>query len=145
MYIHVCITFMCIPSHTYVHVYTCINVATCFVHVQEIIQNADDAGAKKVIFYLDNRQHGTESLIVPGLEQFQGTALLAFNDAKFTTTDWQSIQKPEQSGKEKDPFKVGKFGLGFNSLYHITGELINANSIGLHLYYSYYIPQIYPQ
>ena len=73
-------------------------------------------------FYLDNRKHGTESLIASDLDRFQGPALLAFNDAKFTTTDWESIQKPEQSGKEKDPFKVGKFGLGFNSVYHITGE-----------------------
>ena len=24
--------------------------------------------------------------------------------------------------KAKSPFKVGKFGIGFNSVYHITGE-----------------------
>ena len=89
--------------------------------IQEIIQNADDAGATHVTFYLDNRVHGTDQLIVKGLERFTGPALLAFNDARFTSADWESIQKPEQSGKEKDPFKVGKFGLGFNSIYHITG------------------------
>ena len=66
--------------------------------------------------------HSADSLIAPGLDRFQGPALLAYNDAKFTTTDWESIQKPEQSGKEKDPFKVGKFGLGFNAVYHITGK-----------------------
>jgi sacsin len=92
--------------------------------LQEIIQNADDAGAKQVIFYLDNRDHPTDSLIAQGLKRFQGPALLAFNGARFTTADWESIQKPEQSGKEKDPFKVGKFGLGFNSVYHITGEFL---------------------
>ena len=108
------------------------------MYMQEIIQNADDAGAKKVIFYLDNRQHGTESLIVPGLEQFQGPSLLSFNDAKFTAKDWESIQKPEQSGKEKDPFKVGKFGLGFNSVYHITGELSSLILLTLRLHHSFY-------
>ena len=78
-------------------------------------------------FYLDNRDHdSTDSLIVVGLKGFQGPALLAFNDAKFTSGDWESIQKPEQSGKEKDPFKVGKFGLGFNSVYHITGRITTA-------------------
>ena len=99
----------------------CVTVLYIF-HLQEIIQNADDAGARSVIFYLDNRTHGTDSLIAPGLKEFQGPALLAYNDAKFNTTDWESIQKPEQSGKAKDPFKVGKFGLGFNSVYHITGK-----------------------
>lgn len=74
-------------------------------------------------FYLDNRTYSTESLINPALGQFMGPALLAFNDAKFTTEDWESIQKPQQSGKEEDPFKVGKFGLGFNSVYHITGKM----------------------
>ena len=92
--------------------------------MQEMIQNADDAGARTVKFYLDNRTHigVRESLINPELCKFQGPALLAYNDAKFTKEDWESIQKPQQSGKEKDPFKVGKFGLGFNSVYHITGE-----------------------
>ena len=31
------------------------------------------------------------------------------------------IQNFKQSGKKDDPFKVGKFGIGFNSVYHITG------------------------
>ena len=94
---------------------------------QEIIQNADDAGAKEVHFYLDIRSH-SESLqpfssIHPELAKlFEGPALLAYNDAEFTRKDWKSIQEPQQSGKRKDPFKVGKFGIGFNSVYNITGE-----------------------
>ena len=93
---------------------------------QEIIQNAD-AGAKEVHFYLDIRSH-SESLqpfssIHPELAKlFEGPALLAYNDAEFTRKDWKSIQEPQQSGKRKDPFKVGKFGIGFNSVYNITGE-----------------------
>ena len=31
----------------------------------------------------------------------------------------------QQSVKAEDPFKVGKFGIGFNSVYHITGTLLN--------------------
>ena len=30
----------------------------------------------------------------------------------------------QQSVKAEDPFKVGKFGIGFNSVYHITGMLL---------------------
>ena len=39
----------------------------------------------------------------------------------FQEKDWQSIQDMQQSVKAEDPFKVGKFGIGFNSVYHITG------------------------
>ena len=89
--------------------------------MQEIIQNADDAGANVVHFFLDNRRHGDASLIHPQLAQFQGPSLLSYNDAVFQDKDWQSIQDMQQSVKAEDPFKVGKFGIGFNSVYHITG------------------------
>ena len=89
---------------------------------QEIIQNADDAGASTVHFYLDNRAHGTHSLVEPQLAMFQGPSLLAYNDAIFQDKDWQSIQDMQQSVKAEDPFKVGKCGIGFNSVYHITGR-----------------------
>lgn len=89
--------------------------------MQEIIQNADDAGARTVRFYLDSREHRTQSLVHQALEKFQGPALLAYNDADFKPQDWEGIQNFKQSGKKDDPFKVGKFGIGFNSVYHITG------------------------
>ncbi|CAI8025283.1 Sacsin [Geodia barretti] len=88
---------------------------------KEIIQNADNAGASTVHFYLDSRQHGSQLLIHPSLGQFQGPSLLSYNDAMFQEKDWQSIQDMQQSVKAGDPFKVGKFGIGFDSVYHITG------------------------
>ena len=89
--------------------------------MQELIQNADDAGATVVRFYLDPRQHEQKDLIYPALAKFQGPALLAYNDAPLTPEDWEGIQKPQCSNKANDPLKVGKFGIGFNSIYHITG------------------------
>ena len=89
---------------------------------QELIQNADDAGARTIKFFLDSRQHGTSSLVKPEIGRFQGPALLAYNDAQFTDDDWEGIQNLQRSGKAEDPFKVGKFGIGFNSVYHITGK-----------------------
>ena len=74
-------------------------------------------------FYLDNSQHETTSLVDPKLGPFyEGPALLAYNDALFTDEDWEGIQNLECSIKAEDPFKVGKFGIGFNSIYHITGS-----------------------
>ena len=89
---------------------------------QEIIQNADDAGAKTVKFFIDSRKHGTMSLVGPALAPFQGPALLAYNDEQFRDEDWEGIQNLQRSVKAEDPFKVGKFGIGFNSAYHITGS-----------------------
>ena len=56
------------------------------------------------------------------LQQFTGPALLSYNNAPFQKEDWESIQSLQQSGKAKNPHKVGKFGIGFNSVYHITGK-----------------------
>ena len=46
---------------------------------------------------------------------------MAYNDAPFTKDDWTSIQSIHDSVKATDVHKVGKFGIGFNSVYHITG------------------------
>jgi sacsin len=48
--------------------------------------------------------------------------LYAYNDAKFTDEDWKGVGMLCDSIKEKDPTKVGRFGLGFKSVFHITGS-----------------------
>ena len=88
-----------------------------------MIQNADDAGATKVTFYLDCRQHDTTSLVKPELTSYQGPALISSNDAIFSDQDWENIQNLQQSVNAGDPFKVGCFGIGFNSVYHLTGKI----------------------
>ena len=87
-----------------------------------MIQNADDAGANVVRFYIDGRQHPSDKLHDPGLSAYQGPALIAANDAVFTEKDWEGIQRLQDSVKAEDPFNVGKFGIGFNAVYHITGK-----------------------
>ena len=89
-----------------------------------MIQNADDAGATVVQFYVDCRQHGTSGLVEPELAAYQGPALVLANDAMFSKEDWEGIQSLQQSIKADDPFKVGRFGIGFNSVYHLTGIYI---------------------
>ena len=99
-----------------------------------MIQNADDARATHVKFVLDRRDLSSLSphLVDPDvhkeLGRFRGPALLAYNNAVFSESDWVGIQNLQQSGKAKDPFKVGKFGIGFNSVYHITGEWPSHNT-----------------
>jgi hypothetical protein len=87
-----------------------------------LIQNADDAGATEVNFLYDDKTYGTQSLITPKLDKFQGPALYCFNNAVFEKQDWDGIQNLMRSNKKEDPLKVGRFGIGFNSVYHITGN-----------------------
>ena len=51
----------------------------------------------------------------------QGPALYAYNDAQFNEDDWKGIRMLLQSVKQNDPHKVGYFGMGFKSVFHITG------------------------
>ncbi|XP_071785309.1 sacsin-like [Asterias amurensis] len=88
--------------------------------MEELVQNADDAEATKVIFLFDKSQHSKDQLWTSELGQFQGPALYAYNDAVFKPPDWYNIQHPEQSGKIDELTKVGRFGLGFISVYHLT-------------------------
>jgi sacsin len=89
--------------------------------LKELLQNADDANASEVKFILDERSYSTETLANPSLARFQGPALLAYNDEIFKSTDWDSITKPAQSKKLDNLTKTGRFGIGFNSVYHMTG------------------------
>jgi len=53
----------------------------------------------------------------------QGPALYAYNNALFTEQDWTGIRMLQDSIKETDLMKIGQFGLGFKSVFHMTGTL----------------------
>jgi len=90
--------------------------------IKELIQNADDAGASTVKLLYDKRQNkNTRDLLFdPGMRDWQGPALWVFNDQVFTESDFENITKVNAGTKEFDTRKIGKFGLGFNSVYHLT-------------------------
>jgi sacsin len=76
---------------------------------KELIQNADDATA--TVFSLE---------LVLSLEEKDETSpfLLCYNDALFTEADFASICSVGASGKTGT--RTGRYGLGFNSVYHLT-------------------------
>ncbi|XP_015767806.1 PREDICTED: sacsin-like [Acropora digitifera] len=90
--------------------------------LKELIQNAEDAGATKVKFLHDKNSYGTAQLYddCEELSECQGPALYAHNNALFTAQDWKGIRLVCDSIKVEDPMKVGRFGLGFKSVFHMT-------------------------
>ena len=105
-----------------------------FFHDQELIQNADDAQATKVGFLLDWRHHPADDVMFDNFEKYQGPALYAWNDAVFKEKDWFALAKINQGSKEEDVLKVGRFGLGFQSVFHITGTVCVCVNAGSSLY-----------
>ena len=80
----------------------------------------DDAGAKTVRVCLDERTHGVDTLAYDKLAGFQGPSLLVFNDSVFRESDFESISRIGDSVKREQVGKTGRFGVGFNSVYHLT-------------------------
>ncbi|KDQ57943.1 hypothetical protein JAAARDRAFT_155600 [Jaapia argillacea MUCL 33604] len=88
--------------------------------LREILQNSEDAGATEQVFILDYRTHAKESLFDECYQVSQGPALLAYNNAIFQEKDWTALIRPHKSSKGTDRTKIGKYGMGFRSSYHIT-------------------------
>ena len=89
--------------------------------LKELIQNADDGKASVVRFIYDKRHHSISNLSHSKLSTFQNESLLVYNNGVFTESDFESIQRIGSSlAKRDDVQKTGRFGVGFNSVYHLT-------------------------
>jgi sacsin len=69
---------------------------------------------------LDERTHKAEPLISTALKQYQGPALLSYNNAVFTEKDFYNLSRLGDSLKIQDGLTTGKFGRGFNSVSQIS-------------------------
>jgi hypothetical protein len=88
--------------------------------VKELIQNADDAGAKRIHITFDWREHSCDDLPDPQMRELMGAAMVVYNDSVFSDGDFENIQSLGESGKRETLWKTGRFGVGFNSVYHVT-------------------------
>jgi len=86
----------------------------------EMIQNADDAGANEFVVILDDTQYKDESLFSARMKEHQGPALYVYNNATFRPEDFENICTPGTTRKRGDITKIGKFGLGFSTLFHMS-------------------------
>ena len=88
--------------------------------IKELLQNADDAKAKKLYFILDKRTHSHHKLPSEKWEDLQGPALLVWNDMGFSSDDLKGIQKLGLGSKRSKSEAIGQYGIGFNVVYHLT-------------------------
>ncbi|HOT75369.1 MAG TPA: AAA domain-containing protein, partial [Candidatus Wallbacteria bacterium] len=91
----------------------------------EIIQNAEDAGADYIEFYL--REGGLE---------------IIHNGREFTIEDIDSVTSIGNSTKKEDLNSIGKFGVGFKSVYAVTSTpVIQSGSFDI-IINNFVLPQI---
>ncbi|CUG91792.1 Hypothetical protein, putative [Bodo saltans] len=91
--------------------------------ILEMLQNADDAGARNVTFYLDTRSFDCskpEELLGSEMVRCQGPSLVVVNDQRFTPADFDALLEIGCGHKASDPASIGRFGVGFNSVYRYT-------------------------
>ena len=90
--------------------------------VKELLQNADDAEATEINICYDTRQHNVNPklLFFPGMKDCHGPALVVHNNSTFSQDDFVNITRLATATKANKPQKIGKFGVGFCSVYHIT-------------------------
>ena len=88
--------------------------------IKEMIQNADDAEATEVNILYDARSHTTDRLLFKGMADSHGPALVVHNNSTFSEEDFANITKLAGATKKDKPLKIGKFGVGFCSVYHMT-------------------------
>ncbi|GMF38734.1 unnamed protein product [Phytophthora fragariaefolia] len=84
--------------------------------ISELIQNADDARATRVCIMFNSCTYGTSSLLSPAMA----------NDGDFI-----NLARIGQASKLQRATTTGRFGLGFNSVYHFTDlpSIVSAKSI----------------
>ncbi|KAJ1131158.1 hypothetical protein NDU88_009500 [Pleurodeles waltl] len=88
--------------------------------LKELIQNADDSGATEIHFVWDRRTHHALRTFGEEWNPLQGPALCIYNNKIFTNEDIEGIQQLGKGGKGDRLDKTGKYGLGFNAVYHLT-------------------------
>ena len=81
---------------------------------RELVQNADDAGAQQLrLTILERGWPDTRNSLLGG------PALLVANDGPFPAKDREALHKAIGGSKEDDASKIGTFGIGLKSVFHI--------------------------
>lgn len=87
--------------------------------LRELVQNADDAEAGRLIFSVVDRG-------VPDAHNtlLRGPGLLIANDGPFLDRDWNALHQALGDAKSADTGKIGRFGVGLKSVFHICEAFV---------------------
>ena len=81
---------------------------------RELVQNADDACARRLsLMVLESGWSDARNSLL------RGPALLVANDGRFPDKDREAVHKAIGGSKEDDVAKIGTFGIGLKSVFHI--------------------------
>ena len=81
---------------------------------RELVQNADDSGAKQLtLTVLEGGWPNAQNSLL------RGPALLVANDGPFRDRDREALHQAIGGSKEGDVDKIGTFGIGLKSVFHI--------------------------
>lgn len=90
--------------------------------LKELVQNADDAGARRLHLGLVPGQiEATHPLL-------RSPAIVALNDGQFTAKDAKAIRCLGVGSKGSDRQAIGRFGLGLKSVFHLCEAFFYAAS-----------------
>lgn len=91
-----------------------------FPVLKELIQNADDAGASELrIYIVDGIREAKTSLL-------RQPAIIIYNDGEFKEEHLNNILTISVDSKTTDKSKIGRYGLGMKSIFHICDAFIFA-------------------
>ena len=87
--------------------------------LRELVQNADDANSSKLSFVI--LEHGwtdcQNSLL-------KGASLVVINNGPFTVRDHEAIHLAIGGSKMEEADKIGRFGVGLKSIFHICEAIL---------------------
>jgi hypothetical protein len=87
--------------------------------VRELVQNADDAGAQRLVFVVleEGWPEAQNSLL-------SGPALVVANSGRFPANDHEALHQAIGGSKADDAGKIGRFGIGLKSVFHICEAFV---------------------
>ena len=97
-------------------------------------QNSDDAGAERLLFMLDETTYNANSIVDKRAKVLQGPALVLASSKPLSDDDIKRIQALGDSHKTTDFSSVGRFGVGINTMYHMSDAPVLFANNALHVF-----------